>query len=57
MLGKIVEVHRYPLTDYFEIQTNTKTFLLPYTPSYIINVDIKKKIIEVQGAIFILDAS
>jgi 16S rRNA processing protein RimM len=57
VLGKIIEIHRYPLSDYFEIKSIDKTFLLPYTPAYILDVDINNKIINVKGAIDILEAS
>jgi len=59
LLGKIKDIHRYPVDDYFEIQTNNKllnddfkvkTFLLPYNKTYIKNVDLNNKIIEVSGA-------
>jgi len=59
LLGKIKDIHRYPVDDYFEIQTNknlltndfkVKTFLLPYNKKYIINVDLKNKKIEVKLA-------
>jgi 16S rRNA processing protein RimM len=58
ILGKVIDIHRYPQGDYFEIKTsNNKIFLLPYTKQYILNVDIKNKVIEVQGATDILEAS
>ncbi len=66
ILGKIVEVQRYPQNDYFEIETSkklideknlSKIFLIPYIKEYILNVDIKNKSILVQGAFDILEAS
>ena len=66
VIGKIIEVQRYPQSDYFEIQTSkllveeenkAKVFLLPYIEQYIKKVNIKNKTILVQGAIDILDAS
>jgi 16S rRNA processing protein RimM len=57
ILGEVIEIHRYPISDYFEIQTQNKTFLLPYLPAYILNVDIEAKMILVNGAFDILEAS
>ncbi len=65
-IGTLVEIQRYPQCDYFEIQTSKElveerslpsTFLLPYTPQYIIEVNTNDKIIKVQGAFEILEAS
>ena len=65
-LGKIIEVHRYPLDDYFEIQTDEtlvkeglpKVFLIPYVvDTYIENVDIKNKTIETKNCLEILENS
>ena len=65
-LGVVVEVHRYPSSDYLEIRTSDelvkkelpKTFLLPHIfDKYILNVDIKNKIINVQEAFVILENS
>ncbi|ADG94159.1 16S rRNA processing protein RimM [Arcobacter nitrofigilis DSM 7299] len=64
-LGTIIEIHRYPLGDYFEIKTETslveknlpKTFLLPYEKNYIKSVDIKSKKIEAKDAKAILENS
>ena len=59
LLGTVIDIHRYPSDDYFEIKTNTellnddfkvKTFLLPYNDNYILNVDIKSKTINSQNA-------
>jgi 16S rRNA processing protein RimM len=66
VLGKIKDIHRYPVDDYFEIETakellneefKIKTFLIPYNKTYILNVDIENKIITTQGAKEILDNS
>ncbi|PLY09826.1 MAG: 16S rRNA processing protein RimM [Arcobacter sp.] len=66
LLGKIKEVHRYPLDDYFEIETNenlikeglAKVFLIPYVvETYIINVDIDNKVIETKDCFAILENS
>lgn len=65
-LGKVVEIHRYPITDYLEIQTDeilvkegfVKSFLIPYTPEvYILKVDTKNKVIETKLAFDILENS
>ena len=59
LLGTIVDIHRYPIDDYFEIKTNekllnddfkVKTFLLPYNDNYILDVNIDKKEIIVKNA-------
>ena len=56
LLGKIKDIHRYPVDDYFEIKTDekllsadfkVKTFLLPYNKTYILNVDLQNKKIDV----------
>jgi len=58
-LGIVKEIHRYPIDDYLEIQTNTtllsddfkvKTFLIPYNDIYIISVDTEKKQIITKNA-------
>ena len=65
-LGKIKEIHRYPLDDYFEIQTDealvneglAKIFLIPYIiETYIKNVDIENKTIETKNCLEILENS
>ena len=64
-LGKIVDIQRLPLDDYFVIDTAkelqekelSKQFLLPYTKDYIQNVDIENKQITVINAKDILIAS
>ena len=66
VLGIVVDIHRYPTGDYFEIKTNdifvkekelSKTFLLPYIEQYITDVNIDDKSILVKGAFDILEAS
>ncbi|MCK5295113.1 MAG: 16S rRNA processing protein RimM [Arcobacteraceae bacterium] len=66
LLGKIKEIHRYPIDDYLEVETSTKllkdkdsakTFMIPYNDSYILDVNIDTKIINVQNAIDIFEAS
>ncbi len=63
ILGKVKEVHRYPLNDYLEITTNIdlldknlpKTFLIPYVMNdYILQVDIKNKHITTNNCLDIL---
>ena len=64
-LGKIVDIQRLPLDDYFVIDTAkelqeqdfTKQFLLPYTKDYIQKVDIKEKTITTINAKDILSVS
>jgi 16S rRNA processing protein RimM len=56
-LGIVKDIYRYPIADYFEIQTQNKTFLLPYTQQYILNVDVENKIIKTKYAFDILEAS
>ena len=65
-LGEIIDIHRYPSDDYFEIKTSeeflnedfkVKTFLLPYNDNYILNVDIQNKKITTQNAKDILENS
>ena len=59
LLGSIIDIHRYPVDDYFEIKTNesfinedfkVKTFLLPYNDHYIIDVNLEEKKINVKNA-------
>ena len=64
-LGLIKDISRMPTSDYFEIITSkelvergfAKSFLLPYLPNFIKNVDIESKTIETIGAKDILEAS
>ncbi len=66
VLGKIKEIHRYPLDDYFEVETEkslvedglAKIFLVPYiVGTYIENVDIENKTIETKNCLEILENS
>ena len=65
ILGKVKDISRLPQGDYFEVTTepklveegSAKSFLLPYLPNFIRNVDIDSKTIEVTGAKDILEAS
>ena len=66
VLGQIKEIHRYPLDDYFEVQTDESLvkkglptiFLIPYVvETYIKNVDIENKTIETKNCFEILENS
>ncbi|MDD2697802.1 MAG: ribosome maturation factor RimM [Arcobacteraceae bacterium] len=67
VLGKVVEINRYPTDDYMTIETDKlllekdpktpKSFLLPYNDNYVQNVDIEKKIITIINGFDILAAS
>jgi len=65
ILGAVIDIQRMPLSDYIMIETDSQliekgfatSFLLPYIDTYIINVDIKTKLIIAQDAKNILEAS
>lgn len=66
ILGKVKDIHRYPIDDYFEITTDKKlidnglpnTFLVPYViDNYILKVDIDNKLIETINCLEILENS
>ena len=65
ILGTVSDIQRMPLSDYLMIETDPKliekgfstSFLLPYVDTYIINVNIETKLILVQEAKDILEAS
>lgn len=65
LLGIVKDIHRYPITDYLEIMTQSellekglpKTFLIPYDENYIKLVDIEAKEINTQNAYGILENS
>lgn len=65
ILGKVTDIQRMPLSDYIMVETDSTlvekgfstSFLLPYTDTYVINVDIKTKLIIAQNAKDILEAS
>jgi len=66
ILGIVKDIHRYPLDDYLEINTDEslveeklpKTFLVPYNvENYIVSVDIKAKKIETKNCFEILENS
>lgn len=65
-LGLVKDIHRYPISDYLEITTDKElvakelpnTFLLPHIfDTYVLSVNIDKKIIEVKDAYEILENS
>lgn len=66
-LGKVKDIHRYPLDDYLEITTDLelvnssnlpKSFLIPYNmEKYILKVDIESKTIETKDCFEILENS
>ena len=65
ILGTIKEIHRYPLGDYLEVNTNIsliktdlpKIFLIPYLDEYIRKVDIENKVIYTINTFSILENS
>ncbi|RXJ87907.1 ribosome maturation factor RimM [Arcobacter sp. CECT 8985] len=67
VLGKVEDIHRYPITDYLEIITNKelvdnkdlpKNFLIPYlTETHIIEVNIENKKIYTKSCFEILENS
>lgn len=65
-LGLVKDIHRYPISDYLEIQTDEslvsknlpETFLLPHIfDTYITSVNIQDKEIKVKDAYSILENS
>ncbi len=65
VLGIIKDIERFGVADYFIILTDEdllkqklpNRFLLPYIDKYILNVDIKNKIVTTKGAMEILENS
>ncbi len=66
LLGKVKDIHRYPLNDYLEVQTSSelvskelpKVFLIPHIfDKFIEKVDIESKKIFVKNAFDILENS
>ncbi|RXJ95612.1 16S rRNA processing protein RimM [Malaciobacter molluscorum] len=66
VLGKIKDIHRYPVSDYLEIATDEKliekklpkNFLIPYLPEvYILKVEIDNKKIFTKSCFEILENS
>ena len=64
-LGNIVDIDRMLNTDYLVIDTHSqlveegmpKSFLLPYIPRYIVDVDLEQKRVYTVDARDILEAS
>lgn len=64
-LGSVIEVERIGITDYLSVKTDenlvnaglSKTFLIPYHAPFILSTDVDTKVIEVSGAVDILEAS
>ncbi len=66
LLGKVTEIHRFPLNDYLEVATDSlliekqlpKVFLIPYIKGeYILDVDTSLKTIKVKNSYQILENS
>ena len=65
-LCEVIELHRYPASDYLEVKTSKdlvdkdlpKTFLIPHLfDTYILTVDVQNKILEVKDSMVILENS
>ena len=65
-LGKVKEVHRYPLNDYLEIDTDAelikkglpKIFLIPHIfDTYMLDVNVEEKVINTTNTYAILENS
>lgn len=66
LLGKVKDIHRYPLNDYLEVETSSeliskqlpKVFLIPHIfDKFIEKVDIENKKIFVKNSFDILENS
>lgn len=65
ILGVVKDILRFTNTDYFEITTAeqfvsksfSKSFLLPYLPNFVSEVDLQNKTISANGAFDILENS
>ena len=65
LLGITRDISRFTGSDYFEIETSEelcaqgmpKSFLIPYIPNFIKNVDLNDKKINVQNSLDILKNS
>jgi len=65
LLGVVQEVERITISNYLSIKTSeelvksgsAKSFLIPFHDPFIVNTDIDKKVINVSGALDILEAS
>ena len=64
-LGIIKDIDRLGSVDYLMVETDTdlvqdklpKSFLIPYQPPFIVDVDIKAHVVQVNGGLDILKAS
>ncbi len=64
-LGKVLEIERIGAVDYMQIKTDDafvkkglpKQFLVPYQPPFIVNVNTDEGVIDLTGALGILEAS
>ena len=65
VLGKVIDIDRINALNYLKIDTDekliekkfAKTFLLPHNEPFVLDTDIKNKIITASGAMDILEAS
>jgi len=65
LLGVVKEVERITITNYLSIVTDeslvqdglAKSFLVPFIEPFKVSVDIERKVIELKGALDILEAS
>jgi len=65
LLGIVNEVERITISDYLNVKTDealvksgfSKSFLIPFVKPFRVSVDIDKKVINVAGAMDILEAS
>ncbi len=65
LLGRVAEIERLGATDYLKLDTAKdlvsrkmpNSFLIPYLPNFVLDVDTQAKIIKVQGGFDILEAS
>jgi len=64
-LGRVTDIERISIQDYLAIKTDeqlvaegeSKEFLIPYQPPFIVDTDIESKRIEVKGGLDLLQAS
>jgi 16S rRNA processing protein RimM len=64
-LGTVKEIERIGAVDYLAVKTDallvaqgeSKSFLIPYQPPFVVSTDIGAKTIEVQGGLDLLQAS
>jgi len=65
LLGTVEEIERLGATDYLKMKTDESliskkmpnSFLIPYLDNFVLEVDTEAKVIKVQGAFDILEAS